>query len=180
MAVTPTMSTGPIYITNTATNATYTTSGTISVTVVDPAVEREQRRQALWEKHCELPVLKEYDGPVYANDHYYDGIDSAIDTIVDDGEHPAYAIAHPCKESKVATPAPVDLLEQVDEWWGENFEDYEGENWSQDVLRAAENLVVALQNQAPTLWEADFKHRIVLAEPELDDEYDPGEDTYDD
>lgn len=181
MAATPTyMPVGTTYtLTNLSTNATMTGTGTIAVDFVTPKTA-EQVRKEEWEKHCELPVKAEHDGPVYVNDRFYDGIDSAIDGLVDDGEHPAYAIAHPCTEQKVGVPSALDLLYYVDESWGENFEDYEGENWSQDTIRLAENLVVALQNQAPTVWEADLKHRIVLAEPELDDEYDPGEDTYDD
>lgn len=163
--------------------AAATTSTPISISnsyIVTVSTETaEDRRRKAFEKYMQLPVIDDYDGPVYMNDTYYPDVDSALDACVDGGDHPAKVEAYPCVERKVSAPHPDDILYWVDEQWGENFEDYEGESWTPETKRAAEHLATALQLQAPNLWDADMKHRIVLAEPELDDAYDPGEDTYD-
>lgn len=138
-----------------------------------------ERRRAAYEKHTLLPVIDDHDGPVYVNDNYYACADEALDALVDLGDHPAQAIAHPCVENKAYTPSPTDLLDYVQDNWAENFEDFDPIGFSDDIKRAAENLVVRLQRIAPTVWEVDQKHRIILVAEDPDQDYDPDEDTYD-
>lgn len=135
---------------------------------------------AAYQAYLLLPVVENYEGPVYMNDRYYGSVDEAIDAIVDDGEHPAYAKAYPCTEDKAPTPVAEVLLDWIDEGWGEQFEDYEPTSFPADVRQAADNLLTMLHRLAPTVWNADMKHRIVLAVEDPDQEYDPEEDRYDD
>lgn len=131
-----------------------------------------------WERYKGLPVVEYHDGPVYMWDNYYADIDEALDAVAEADKNPAYQIVWPCIEDKAQTPCADEILEWVDEVWAENFEDYDGDPFTHEVRVKAAELVEALQKAAPTCWTRDITQRIALADEDLDQEYDPAEDTY--
>jgi hypothetical protein len=153
----------------------YTNSGTVTF---DTQPLRLTKPPSNWDRYKNLPVIENYDGPVYMNGKYYADIDEVLDALADDDKNPAFQIAHPCTETRAATPSVEEIIEYVEDRWAENFDEYEPMGLTHSIRIQVCDLVADLEAMAPVVWNADLTKRIALADEDLDQEYDPAEDTY--
>lgn len=117
---------------------------------------QEERRAKLL---AQEPVEYTNGQPVYSedNDRYYPDLDTLVDEYWDDSLSYETSLVFECTTELAATP---DLVEYVDERWGEELEDWDGiSQKAEDILRAAEEAVRGL---APTVWYPDYKRRLVF------------------
>lgn len=119
----------------------------------------EKRMAERKEKMLAQPATEYSGGPVYSEDteRYYHDLGTLIDEYWDDSLSPETALIFECTTELAATP---DLVEYVDERWGEELEDWDGIcKKAEDILRAAEE---AIREMAPVVWYPDYKHRLVF------------------
>lgn len=122
--------------------------------------QREAERRAKW--LSQEPVEYTDEKPVYDADRdtYYHNLDTLMETRWDDGDTYEDAIVFECSVEKAATP---DLVEYVEERWGEEF-DSDG-NWPevpQELRKKLEAIQVELHEAAPDVWYPDYKRRLVF------------------
>lgn len=119
--------------------------------------ERNEEHRA---KMLALPVLEEYDGPVYVDDagRYFEDTDAAFDYLYDQDLNPADAIVLPCTVSKARTPC---IEEVITERWGSHFDDYDAD-LSEGLLEALSIAQRQAEHEAPDTWRYRSDARLVL------------------
>jgi hypothetical protein len=130
--------------------------------------------------YYDLPIVDYNGGPIYAADQYFESVDDFFDWCADADTHPSTEHCHPVLKRKAHTPSSDSLLDYISEVWSQEFDDHDEFDFSKEVQDLMDRLTFALRAEAPTVWEAQMNKRLVLVSPDLDDEFDPDEDRYDD
>jgi hypothetical protein len=117
------------------------------------------------ERWSTLPVVEDDGGYIYvANDgSYHEGSDEAIENLICDGVDEPWRV-HPCTPFRPT----VDLMGHIQDRWYEAYDDCEAEPGKElaDQIQALEE---AVNKAAPTGWQPDTKHRIILTRPADED-----------
>jgi hypothetical protein len=137
---------------------------------------------SLYDPYFDLTVAPYDGGPIYISDwdQFFESISDLYDYCADNETALSEVKAHPCLVRKVRTPGSDEILEWVEEHWSQEFDEYDGTGFSSETQRLASELFARLADDAPQVWEVQTKVRLVLAVDDLDPEYDPEEDRYDD
>ncbi len=136
----------------------------------------------LHDPYYDLPVATYDGGPIYVDDsdQFFESISDLYDYCADNETALSEVKAHPCLVRKAHTPGTDEILEWIEEHWSQEFDEYDGTGFSSETQRLASELSARLADDAPQVWEVQTKVRLILVDPDLDPEFDPDEDRYDD